>query len=147
METILMIPEIFISSIIQNICTHDKSYSSIPCIGGLQLLKDGHISPTQLVAIFFILIIGKEMDSGVLILIHWGHGAAELLLAISELSMAIVIILLFPLFKEPNKNIIDHFYTVRICSMSNFIFIPRSSSSAAKKIELNRGARKDPKVV
>ncbi len=75
------------------------------------MLKDGHISPTQLVAIFFILIIGKEMDSGVLILIHWGHGAAELLLAISELSMAVVIILLFPLFKEPNKNIIDHFYT------------------------------------
>lgn len=61
-------------------------------------------------SLFFILMVGKEMDPGVLILIHWGHNAAELLLIISQLIMVLIIGIMLPLFKDPSKNLFDHLF-------------------------------------
>ncbi|MCI0184567.1 GerAB/ArcD/ProY family transporter [Sulfoacidibacillus ferrooxidans] len=74
------------------------------------MIKDGHISPMQLISLFFILIVGKEMNSSILILIHAGHNAAELLLMISQMIMVIVIACMLPLCKDPSKNLFDHFF-------------------------------------
>lgn len=72
------------------------------------MIKDGHISPNQLIAIFFILVMAKEMDPAILVLIHWGHSAADLLLMISQLGIIALMTILLPLFKDPSKNLIDH---------------------------------------
>ncbi|PWI56870.1 GerAB/ArcD/ProY family transporter [Sulfoacidibacillus thermotolerans] len=71
------------------------------------MIKDGHISSMQLIAIMLIIIIGKGLDSAILILIHWGHSAPELLMLVGEIGIVTIVALQLPLFKDPNKNLID----------------------------------------
>lgn len=74
------------------------------------MIKDGHISPFQLIALFSILLFGKQLDPSVLLFIHWGHNAPELFFLIAQVSMIALISLMLPLFKDPNKNLFDHFH-------------------------------------
>lgn len=71
------------------------------------MIKDGHISTSQLVSIISIVVLGKGLDSASLILIHWGHAAAELLVLVAELTMLAVMALLIPLMKAQDKNLLD----------------------------------------
>ncbi|MCY0902009.1 MAG: GerAB/ArcD/ProY family transporter [Firmicutes bacterium] len=71
------------------------------------MIRDGHISPRQVTAILTIIVLGKGLDSAILILVHWGHGAAELLLLVAEGLIAGAILLLLPLHKAQDKNLAD----------------------------------------
>jgi len=71
------------------------------------VIRDGHVSPRQISAMLTIIVLGKGLDSAVLILVHWGHGAAELLLLVAEGVMVGAVLLLLPLHKAADKNLMD----------------------------------------
>lgn len=74
------------------------------------MIKDGHISPRQVTAMLAIIVLGKGLDPAIVILVHYGHAATELLLLVAEGCIALLILGLLPLLQDAKKNLFDLIY-------------------------------------